>query len=831
MSVSVNRKAASPPRLAGRLLLLAALLASAPRPPLGLAVARQAGDPVVPFEELLRRPVRLRPELEGKHPRVFFDAESLKAARSRSRSTGRELWQAALRDLRALKTDPPAPGSPTLDRSGVEQEEGDVSQYDIAYALAQVAFAYSIEQDPRYLEAAKRWLMTVIKYDPWGYTFRTPNVDLPPAHLLYAVGFAYDALYDRLTEQERAAVRAKLARQARLMYDYFKYKPKKKYAYAQNHTFIPAAGLAVAAFALMGEEPEAEGWARLARAIYDRVLQTFGADGYYYEGFHYSAFSLHWIVRYLDALEHATGEDLYPRMRASLVPLKYYVAHSVLPDGRHVFDFGDAGRGAADRNGESKEKLNTGYEVLYRVAAKYGDAEAQGVADWLRRDLGTETFEKTWAFYARDASLRPAPMSSVPTSYYFRDGGTAFWRSGWDRGATAFAFRCGPPEGHGVAALLPLVPDWRLSTGHAHPDANSFIVYAHGRYLTGDTGYTGVKLTGDHNTVLVDGRGEEGEGRHEMFKDVPYERLERVRVEELTATPDYFYARGEAAPAYFADLGLQRFARHFLYVTPDYFLVWDELAAAEPRQFSWLLNAEREVAGPAGGGYVLRNGDAALLVERVAPAAVVARVEPQVVTTQGRPGEVEKGGREQRGFQLVERTEGKARRAEFLHLLRPVVVLPDGSFLGGPAPRAEALAGEARGVRLSWADGDAEIVLLRGAKDGGGELATDGGRAVLRTTPRGAWSRVVLDGGTRLSRRGATLISTSRPATVSFAARAGEGWGGSVVAGAPVEVTVGAARRPRRVLVDGAKVKFAYDEKARSLTFSVGAGTSAVEVS
>ncbi|MCA1643272.1 MAG: DUF4962 domain-containing protein [Acidobacteria bacterium] len=441
----------------------------------GRTAARASRVTITPFEELLRLPAKLRPELRGKHPRVFFDAASLKAVRARARTADGELWRAAVGDIRALKLNPPEPGSPMLDRSGVEQEEGDMSQYDIAYILAEATYAYSVEQDPRQLEAAKRWLMTIIKYDPWGYTFRTPNVDLPPAHLLYAVGFAYDALYDQLNAEERAAVRAKLARQARFMYDYFKYKPKKKYSFAQNHTFIPMTGLAVAAFALMGEEPEAEQWAQLARAVYDRVLLTFDADGYYYEGFHYYAFSLHWIVRYLDALEHATGEDLYPRMRERFVPLKYYAAHSVLPDGRNLFDFGDAGRGAAERSRESKERLNTGYEVLYRFAAKYGDAEAQGVAEWLRRDLGTTTFERIWAFHAHDPAVKPAPMSSVPTAHYFKDSGTAFWRTSWQREATAFAFRCDPPEGHHVAGLLPRVPEWRLNTGHAHPDANSFI--------------------------------------------------------------------------------------------------------------------------------------------------------------------------------------------------------------------------------------------------------------------------------------------------------------------------------------------------------------------
>lgn len=192
---------------------------------------------IVPFEELLKRPVKLRPVLSGQHPRVFFTEESLKLLRIRAQTSDRELWQSVLKDVRALKISPPPPGAPMLNRSGVEQIEGDFSQYDVAYILAEVTHAYAIEQDPRFLEAARHWLLAIIKYDPWGYTFRTPNVDLPPAHLLYAVAFAYDTLYNQLTVAERDAVRAKLARQARLMYQFFQYKTRKKYSYSQPHLY------------------------------------------------------------------------------------------------------------------------------------------------------------------------------------------------------------------------------------------------------------------------------------------------------------------------------------------------------------------------------------------------------------------------------------------------------------------------------------------------------------------------------------------------------------------------------------------------------------------
>src|SRR4051812_15189232 len=125
------------------------------------------------------------------------------------------------------------------------------------------------------------------------------------------------------------------------MYDYFKFKKNKKYTYSQNHTWIPMAGLAIAAYAIMDEVPEAKSWAQLSRAVFGRMIQTFSADGFFYESFHYYGFAFRWAIRYFDAHLAATGENLYTMMRPKLINMKYYAMHSMLPDGKNAFDFAD----------------------------------------------------------------------------------------------------------------------------------------------------------------------------------------------------------------------------------------------------------------------------------------------------------------------------------------------------------------------------------------------------------------------------------------------------------------------------------------------------------
>ena len=267
-------------------------------------------EQIVPFEELLKRPVKIRPDLNGVHPRLIFSAVDIAKFREKAKGVGSDLWQESLKEIQTLRRDAPDPKDEDLYKSGLDtRKPGSISQYSFAFQITQTSFAYAVEQEERYLEAAKKWTLAACEMPIWGYTYNKPNVDLPPAHLLYAVAFAYDLLYDKFTPGEREIIRNKLIKQGRLMYDYFKFKPGKLYTYSQNHTWIPMAGLGIAAYALMDDTDEVVAWARLSRAVFDRMMLTFGTDGFFYESFHYYGFAFRWAIRYFDAHLAATGEN------------------------------------------------------------------------------------------------------------------------------------------------------------------------------------------------------------------------------------------------------------------------------------------------------------------------------------------------------------------------------------------------------------------------------------------------------------------------------------------------------------------------------------------
>src|SRR5690606_25213827 len=117
------------------------------------------------------------------------------------------------------------------------------------------------------------------------------------------------------------------------------------------------------------------------------------------------------------------------------------------------------------------------YNILYNLATRYMSGEAQGVADWVR-SKGQVNAEEVWTFIWYNPKITPVAIEDQPTHHWFKDHGVVFWRSSWDDDAIAWSFKAGPPEGHAATAKVKAFPDWRLSSGHAHPDAGSFIIWS-----------------------------------------------------------------------------------------------------------------------------------------------------------------------------------------------------------------------------------------------------------------------------------------------------------------------------------------------------------------
>jgi hypothetical protein len=626
-------------------LSLRPAMAQDAREALGTLQGKATGGPH-PLETLMQsHPAALRPELRGVHPRIYATAAELDELRKRAKGSERKAWQKALANLIALREEPAA--SPAQKRR---------AQNNTGIGIIGAALAYQIEGDPKYLDAAKRYMDAAVSYPVWGYTYSKPDIDLAAGHLLYGLGAGYDLLYHALSDDERKRYRDKLVRQASILAKHFMPAPGKSYSYSQNHCFIPVAGLAVAAYALWDEAPEAASWAALSRAIFSRVLEVASPDGYFYEGVEYWIFSMPWIIHALDAFAHAAGDDMYdtPALRKAHL----YIAHSLTPNGQDVYDFGDVFEGPITRARIGEEparthpggKLNSNYNLVYRLAGRFKDPEAQGVADWMA-SLGHVCAEDFWTLLWRDPSLKSTPMSRIAPHHHFEDLGTVYWRSDWTPAATAFAFRAGPPEGHHVASILDKLPDWHLEMGHSHPDAGSFILYGGGSYLSGPMGYAGIPSSKLSNTLLIDDRGQANEGGgHDAFRDYPYARLDSIRITSAVLDGRRAEIVAELAGAYHPQLGVDKLQRRFSFSGRTW-VVTDTLRASRPVVMTAQVHGDRAIV-PAGERRFLVEGKPAALKVEVQTAAAKAVIGPGIVVAAGPPGHVDQGPTEERGSVL-----------------------------------------------------------------------------------------------------------------------------------------------------------------------------------
>ena len=237
--------------------------------------------------------------------------------------------------------------------------------------------------------------------------------------------------------------------------------------------------------------------------------------------------------------------------------------------------------------------------------------------------------------------------------------------------ATAFAFKAGPPEGHAATATLQKFPDWRLSSGHAHPDAGGFIIFSNGKYLTGDSGYAGVPLTEHHNTLVFGGKGQAKEGAgHDAFAGVSYERLNKIRLLDVQMNARKVSLTAELTGAYEPEIGVVGFVRRFEFVAPNNFVVTDDVKLSKPQIVTAFLHSDNKIAQNGKNIFEFEPGGTSLSVEIAAPKNAETKIEKNILTAPGKPGSVDKGEREERGARLAVSTKNKVKAAKFVTRLK-----------------------------------------------------------------------------------------------------------------------------------------------------------------
>lgn len=514
-------------------------------------------------------------------------------------------------------------------------EHPDRSITFIGMAAANLALAYRLSDDPAYLETLRKWLKVVISYPHWGKK-RKPDHDLDAAWNLFGWSLAYDWIGNDLSAADQHALKGKLLLQGQRMYDYA-LETENVYwgsSYWQNHNWICYTGLAAAAYALKNQYPETIQWAQSALENFNTVYSVLSEDGSNSEGVVYWCYGVLWLMIYADLA--AQNEDVHFYNTPYLQNTFYFRLYLSGPNLVDTANFGDC-----------HDRRSAHSRAMYYWFARH---HQNGHAQWLA-DHFDETGE--WDREAREGMLKPgllpqafldflwfdstvtgSSIKELPLSRCFPDWGFVSARTSWKEDAAFMAFKSSAPLGRKAWAAahdLMNTTDWdAISGGHLHPDENSFILMRGADYLMVDEGYSQAKQSVQHNTVLVDGKGQYNEGIYHVAKGLS--ETWGANLEAYYSSQDVVYVRGEAAGAYDPQLGLKKFNRQMIFWDQDLIFLFDQLSTAKPRKFDWILQTDSLAEKVSDGRFTVTTGDSRLDITMIAPDEMISRhFEQEVV--------------------------------------------------------------------------------------------------------------------------------------------------------------------------------------------------------
>jgi hypothetical protein len=498
------------------------------------------------------------------------------------------------------------PGTPPADRACELDPE---AWANLAHRMGVVAFLEQLTGDPRYAGVKQRFL-TLAAF-PLGGQSSTEGSHpgeavKEPSHITTPLGLYYDWNHARLSEAERAVLRAGLERRIADIYQNFAWRRAGFVDHAklsmigwshEYETFWPAL---MGALAIDDESELAREVVELGMHYMIAVSNSYGPDEGWNEGPGYGNDKFKNLV---DAL--IVAHTRFPQLELFRLPqLSHYVDFftRITPLGARHSAFGN--RSADERDWTRQRSDHT-----YRVALLTGNRAF--LQNWnatveRRAQLGASPFvSSAWSTYVLPAWFdTPAPQLESQRN-------RVFGLSGWATFSGAAPSDLAAQQ-ESVSLVLQARP--RGGYGHSFGSDNGFDLHAYGETVSAGGGTTGNRLgfprhSMSHNTVLIGGEGQRHHEKQDYNSggDAPQHDLARpVRARiiasaegETDAGVRFSYVASDAAGAYPDELGVQRFVRHAIFVDDSYLVVFDRLQLAPnatPRTFQWLYHVPTQRA-------------------------------------------------------------------------------------------------------------------------------------------------------------------------------------------------------------------------------------------
>ncbi len=520
------------------------------------------------------------------HPRILVPADNLDLLRKRVQ--GSERLAASIRAAdrlvdRVVRGDDAA--EPTQQGKNAFEAKNFAKWASKGYAanvlkeVKALTLAYLLTGIQSYGDAAIERGLMIARLDPRGPTSRRVS-DFADGSCMEAMALVYDCCYDQLEVADREKLRDAMVTRAA---PWFKgqmnnLESRVFSAHIWQHILQQTTEVALA---LLGDVPEAELWLTYVYELWQaRVPLLGGEDGGWANGLNYFGTNFKTLLEMPTLFERYTaGADFFddPWYRNTV----YYQLYAWPP--------GSASDGFGDGSERTAPPSNSRAMFVRFLGERFGDPAALWYARQVAGDADLDELLTSLLWFERvqrdeqPALSQPAPPNDLPQARAFRDVGVVEMHTNLTKTPEnlMLAFRSSP---YG-------------SFNHMHADQNSFHLLFGGQRLLAGSGYY-IGYGDDHfkdwythtrgqNSVLIDNRGQvrgaEGYGWIARY----------LHGQEIS------YCTGDASSAY-GDAGLTRFRRHLVLLRPGIVVVYDDLAADHPADWSWLLHSShRIVANPA----------------------------------------------------------------------------------------------------------------------------------------------------------------------------------------------------------------------------------------
>ena len=576
---------------------LVALLATAGR---AAAYEPPATDPAP------TTPVDLVAAVRSSHPRLLFTAADVPGMKARIQGDSVAFYNQLLAYL-------PVSRPPTNTNFQVDATE---AQRQGFWRMPTVALHYVLTGSSTSFSRAQGFLQLLLDTDHWE-TGTEIDSGMGAANIMVGAALTYDWLYNDLDPTFRDAFRAKLLLQARRMYygghlqlnadsHYWQQDPQ------NNHRHHRDAGLVLAVLAVASAEEADDDWI-LAKTFEELAFihQWLPADGSCHEGPTYMPFGYIYLTLAMDASDRCFGTDYLGHDFFRNAPAFRFA--TLTPNLLDTLSYGDSNGGTNFLN-----------NYVLRMTARHGLADEQ--AAFLRAFAVGNPAEYGWSSIIwHDPTVQGGSINNLPLASFHSDLGIATLRDGWEASGTVSAlFKCGSYGGARLNAYRNANAYHYINIAHDDPDAGEFLIYVGNKPVARSDGYSYRKLTSGHNTILVNGVGQRGEGGQWTQPLSGTDMTQLAKVLRWSALGDIALVEGEAGAAY---TGLSRFRRSMVWAKGRYVLLLDDIRAGSSPQITWLVqSAAVQAIDVATHRYRLANGTALCDLQLASDATLSATI-------------------------------------------------------------------------------------------------------------------------------------------------------------------------------------------------------------